>query len=222
MSPLPNALHLSLFVVEQGLSTGRLPDGSEAVLNFGAEAVHFYAPDGEENVVFLDGHNQQSLLSALAEAIPAAQARLEPERLSDDSAFEINTALAGDYGRALYDVQSGFMRFRSRLLGAMTPLVIWPHHFDLSFVWFAGMDMDERSSPHFNFGFSPYTDDTLPRPYIYTYIYPLPEGMSNDDLILTPLPEPAKWHTDSWTGVVLPYDRLLSVGQPTTCDSEYT
>jgi hypothetical protein len=214
VSPLPNALHLSLYFAPEGLTTGILPDGGEAVFDFGSESIHYHTPDDEEIVIFLDGHNQQTLLTALAEAIPAAQERLEPHRLQDDTPFEIDSGLAGDYASALYAIFTAVARFRARLFGAMTPVVLWTHHFDLSFLWFATNTPDEHTQPHFNFGFAPFTGDEFPRPYLYSYMYPLPEGMTNDDLIKTELPMPIRWHHGSWTGAILEYDELTQADNP--------
>ena len=40
---------------------------------------------------------------------------------------------------------------RARLNGPMTPIVVWPEHFDLSFLWFASAQATDRF-PHMNFG----------------------------------------------------------------------
>ena len=83
----------------------------------------------------------------------------------------------------------------------MSPVVVWPHHFDLSFLWFATTEATEKA-PHLNFGFAPFSDG-LPRPYFYAYAWPIPPGLL--DVKLPPL---AQWHTEGWTGVMIPYDSL--------------
>jgi hypothetical protein len=89
----------------------------------------------------------------------------------------------------------------------MTPIVVWPEHFDLSFLWFAGQQADDRH-PHMNFGFAPFSDD-LDRPYLYAYAYPMPERFEQ-----LPLPEGATWHTEGWQGMVYPYDTLAASTDP--------
>jgi hypothetical protein len=84
----------------------------------------------------------------------------------------------------------------------MTPLVVWPHGFDLSFLWFRGNDLDEHSQPHMNFGFSPGSEG-FPRPYLYSYAWP-----ALSDLTSRPLLAPARWFNGSWKGAVVDYDSL--------------
>ena len=86
-------------------------------------------------------------------------------------------------------------------------MVVWPGHFDLSFLWFATDNATEKG-PHLNFGFAPFSDG-LPRPYLYSYAWPLPAGFSASSL-----PPMAYWHTIGWTGVVVPYDELVKVADP--------
>ena len=116
--------------------------------------------------------------------------------------FAIDSTAAADYARLLYSAYTALARFRARLLGTMTPMVVWPHGFDLSFLWFRGNDLDEHSQPHMNFGFSPGSAG-FPRPYIYAYAYPPPK-----DLTERPIPAPARWFTESWNGAVVDYDNL--------------
>jgi hypothetical protein len=83
----------------------------------------------------------------------------------------------------------------------MTPIVVWPEHFDLSFLWFASPNATQ-SGPHMNFGFAPYSAG-IDAAYIYAYVWPLPEQYTPPQL-----PAPAYWNTQPWTGVVLPYNEV--------------
>ena len=104
----------------------------------------------------------------------------------------------------LYRVFTATSRWRARLNGFQTPIVVWPEHFDLSTLWFT-TSTDTESSPHINFGFAPF-DSTHSRPYLYAYSYPMPK-----DFEKLPLPKPAQWHTEPWKGVYVPYDELANV-----------
>jgi len=84
-----------------------------------------------------------------------------------------------------------------------TPLVVWPEHFDMSTLLFAGNEIDE-GKPHLNFGFAPFSDG-LERPYLYAYAYPYPDSYDPPAL-----PKGARWHTQGWTGVLLPYEEIAS------------
>jgi uncharacterized protein DUF5996 len=90
------------------------------------------------------------------------------------------------------------------LLGGLSPMIVWPHGFDLSFLWFA-RGFTETQDPHLNVGFSPGSAG-FPRPYVYVYAYPIPKG-----LLDVKLPEPAHWNTAGWTGLVIDYDALAGL-----------
>jgi hypothetical protein len=78
-------------------------------------------------------------------------------------------------------------------------MVVWPHGFDLSFLWFTH-GLDESKDPHMNFGFSP-SSPGFARPYIYAYAHPKPPGMFDVEI-----PQYARWNTDPWTGIALDYE----------------
>lgn len=202
--PQANALHLSLFVTSEGLTTGKLAKGGRLKLNFVRRAVEYHPAQGEQASVSLIGINPATLASALVEFTAQEQGSVDTLPLPSDSTspFSLDATSAADYGRALYGVYTGLARFRARLLGTMTPMVVWPHGFDLSFLWFRGNDPDEHSQPHLNFGFSPGSAG-FPRPYLYAYAYPSP-----DDLTSRQLPAPARWFTESWKGAVVDYDKV--------------
>lgn len=199
-----NALHLSLFVTSEGLMTERLQNGGRLALNFVGRAVEFHPEQGEKVAVPLSGHNPATLASALLQRIPHQKGLGDTLCLPSDSTtpFTADPSTAADYARALYAVYTALARFRARLLGTMTPMVVWPHGFDLSFLWFRGNDLDEHSQPHMNFGFSPGSAG-FPRPYLYAYAWPAP-----DDITSHSLPAPARWFSGNWKGVVVDYDNL--------------
>jgi hypothetical protein len=204
LEPLPHHLHVSLSIVPEGLSTGVLPFGGEFVLDFVGSRL-LYRQAGKPTLeVFLNGHNQVTLIAAANKILTdAGQAiTLSTEKLTDTEAFIISPSLAEDYAGVLYGIFTATARFRARLNGPMSPIVVWPHHFDLSFLWFA-TDEASENAPHLNFGFAPFSEG-LPRPYLYVYAWPIPPG-----LLDVKLPELAQWHTSGWTGVVVPYDNLV-------------
>lgn len=88
----------------------------------------------------------------------------------------------------------------ARLPGASVPC-IWPHHFDTA----ALVDLDARAGARsIGIGFSP-GDASYTEPYFYVNLWPYPDPS-------TPLPQLAgggHWHTEGWTGAVLPGDALL-------------
>ncbi|HLW74768.1 MAG TPA: DUF5996 family protein [Gammaproteobacteria bacterium] len=71
----------------------------------------------------------------------------------------------------------------------------WPHHFDYALLMKldAGSHENARSV---GLGMSP-GDQYYDQPYFYSTPWPYPTGP------LPPLPKPASWHTQEWTGAVL-------------------
>lgn len=232
--PLPNFLHLTMQVEPDGLSTGGLSTGGSIDVNFRQAAVRFQPADGVETSVPVAGQTASSLFHALLKAMqagnfapvlegvqddklvramlaamqaknPAAAERLE--RLADDTPLEINTSLANDYADVLYTFFTAVARFRARLNGHMTPVIVWPHHFDLSTLWFFEGEMDDQKS-HINVGFAPFSEG-FPRPYLYAYVHPYPPNVE-----YPPLPQPAHWNDQGWTGVIVNYDDIVQHKQP--------
>ncbi len=222
----PRALYLQLALDPRpgGLSGGRLPEGGELTLAFAAGELRFEGTAGDEARWSLPAYTQATLLEALlstledagAIALPAGGEshtdrlfaaldgrRAVPARadVTGGETLSLDPETAAAYANVLDDVFDGMARFRARLAGTMSPVVVWPHHFDLSWLWFHGDALDDYQ-PHLNFGFAPFSDG-LPRPYLYAYAYPYHEGASPPTL-----PAPARWHTAGWTGVVLELDDI--------------
>lgn len=203
IDPLPNWAHLGLFVTSDGLTTGPTPVGA-LTLNLMRQSVEYQADQHTPVEIGLAGHNQVTLTDAVLKALLDAgyNITLDREKLADESAFNINPGHAAGYAQALHTMFTALARFRARLIGPMSPMIVWPHGFDLSFLWFSGAGMEEDKDPHMNFGFSPGSPG-LERPYIYSYVWPRPDGLT-----ALALPAPARWHTEGWVGVVIDYDAL--------------
>jgi uncharacterized protein DUF5996 len=229
-----NYLELALRIEQGGLSTDVLPTGGNVLLDFSQAALVYTCPHGERHpAIPLAGHSQVSLLEALLglmadhdEAIAPAQpgqsyvsaflAALEsnghafkpkPGELTNDAPLAVDTAVSADYARALYRVFTAAARFRARLEGPQTPIVVWPEHFDLSTLWFPTNDRSNEA-PLMNFGFAPF-DGATERPYLYAYAYPMPA-----DFEMLSLPAPARWHTEGWKGLFVAYDELACADDP--------
>lgn len=209
IAPQPNALHLSMRIVPEGLSTGALSIGT-FTLNYGTGAIDYYSfPDSQPSHVPLSHHNPRllpmQLMQEVAKARPDQTLRVLPKASDLTTPFMIDPQIGAEYASVQYTVFTALARFRARVTGLMTPLVVWPHGFDLSMLWFppgGSGSPDEQTVPHLNFGFSPFSAG-FPRPYLYVYAWPTPKNLNNKLL-----PSPAKWHNGSWTGVVVDYDAL--------------
>lgn len=226
---VPNYLELALQIKPAGLSTGQLPNGAEVSLDMTQAALVFQPSVGDAVSTSLTEHSQASLFETLLAAFAAQGQALalktaeypslteaflaalkakghRPISLSE-TPLQVVPELAADYAQALYRVFTAMARFRARLAGPMTPIVVWPEHFDLSFLWFATENATE-TGPHLNFGFAPYSPG-IERPYFYSYAHPLPADFDS-----LQLPSLATWHTTGWTGVIVPYDELVKVADP--------
>lgn len=231
---VPNYLELSTRITPQGLSTDGLPGGAEVRLDFTSAAMIVRHPDGTTATLALRGHSQRSLCEAVLAELQKTElsdglagagegARVEKLRdlmaatehplleehdsVTDEQPLEVDAALSADYATTLNAVFTAAARFRARLSGFMTPVVVWPEHFDLSFLWFAGEPSGEEA-PLMNFGFAPFGGG-IKHPYLYAYAYPMP-----DNAIETMLPAPAYWHTEGWRGAVVPYAQIAHADDP--------
>jgi hypothetical protein len=223
--PQPAYLELGLQVQAEGFSTGRLPSGGQVALDLTLSSLVYTASGGAKKVFPLDGRTQSKMFTdlfgtlaggELAGALPAGTdlferltqgvaargGRYKPPRRElfvDETTIQIDPQTAKNYLAAVQVVFTAVARFTARLSGMKTSLVVWPEHFDLSTLWFTGNEIDE-SQPHLNFGFAPFSEG-IEAPYLYAYAYPYPDRYDPPSL-----PEGAAWHTQGWTGVVLPYD----------------
>ena len=232
-SPLPAYLDLALHVAPAGLVSGTLPAGGRVWLDVAAGHLVYAPAAAATTSIVLHGRSQAAVLadlfSALArhdlsERLPAgddiesrvmaalaAAGRPSPPppqpQLLDESIITIDSQVARSYSQALDTIFTGLARFRAHLRGTMTPLVVWPHHFDLSMLWFLGHAIDDYQ-PHLSLGFAPFSAG-IEQPYLYAYAYPYPAHTTEPAL-----PPGTRWHTTGWTGVVLPYTVIATQENP--------
>lgn len=229
--PVENYLELALRVLPHGLSSEALPSGGRVELDFERAAMIVTAPSGQGIALSTSGRSQAALLEAVlttmnAQGQPLVEASsqgftpnflkaLEAKghtlngslTLTDTERLEVNRKLSADYVRVLWQAFTATARWRARLTGFVTPVVVWPEHFDLSTLWFVTEGHDENA-PHMNFGFAPF-DAEFDQPYLYAYAYPMPDGFE-----ALPLPDGARWHTQGWKGMLISYDVLESSHDP--------
>jgi hypothetical protein len=76
-----------------------------------------------------------------------------------------------------------------------SPVVCWPHHFDLATLLRLDPDADPEHARSIGVGLSP-GDGTYAEPYFYILPWPKPTGE-------LPKLDGGHWHTEGWTGAVL-------------------
>lgn len=238
-APQKNYLHLPMFIEPTGLVSQVLPMGGMIHINYKEGAVVYQRGKEQSTERFILGeHTQSSLFEALLLALKQDElasffSDVESDTLimglmhklhADDSRVEFlhleevshteplsyNAQTASDYADVLYGVFTAVARFRAHLNGHMTPIVVWPEHFDLSTLWFHPDNSNmEDSKPHINFGFTPYTTGQYDLPYLYAYVYPYPEPF-----IAPTLPQPMFWNPEGWRGIVINYADMQAQADP--------
>ncbi len=204
VAPEPNYVHLGLRVEPGGLTTGDLASLGRFTLDLNLLAI-LYDPPGSEPVGFsLTRHNQVSLADAIVQTLIASGHDLpvKREKITGQAPLNIDPATAADFAGVLSRLAALFERLRASLPGKKSPVIVWPHGFDLSFLWFATEQASE-DAPHMSFGFTP-ASAGLDRPYFYTYPYPLPARVTH-----VALPPLARWYAQNWTGALIEYDDLI-------------
>jgi hypothetical protein len=210
-APEPNWVHLGLRVLPEGLTTGVLPAVGELVLDFRTLTILYKATNQHQVGFALAQHSQISLADAVENTFIGLghSTTLKRDKITSDTVFNMDADTAADYARVLFLLYEILRSFRESLPGEKSRLVVWPHGFDMSFLWFAS-EVTSEQAPHMAFGFSPYSAG-LERPYLYTYAHPIPDGLT--DLAL---PDQTSWHKAGWTGTITPYDALIDKPDPVT------
>lgn len=226
---MPNAQHLPLSVYPYGLRSS-YPQGGSVVLHWQDGKLIYYRPNGYLLELPLSQHSQKSLFDALLKAMnedelkdylatvdegsslaeklllkltgDREKAHEHLKHYQSEESLAIDTEVAKHYGDLLNRVYTGIARWRARMAGTMSPLILWPEHFDMSTLWFAGNEMDENK-PHINIGFAPYTEGYFDKPYLYAYAYPYPQTFT------MPLVEaPLHWEVKAYHGISLRYEDI--------------
>jgi hypothetical protein len=129
---------------------------------------------------------------------------LEEPKFTDGSRH-FDAGQANAYAGALWWMEARFRDLKAGINeGVTSPILLYPHHFDLSLVWFPYDD--ERQ---LRLGFST-GDETIAEPYLYLTAYPEPAGFTAIEL-----PKAAHWQSDGFSGAILPYAVLQADKQPT-------
>jgi hypothetical protein len=113
-----------------------------------------------------------------------------------------DTTAAETLGDAFGEAAALLDRRRSMLGERVSPVLMWPHGFDMAFEWYGTRTVTERGNEHptqINLGFYPAGDA-----YFYSSPWPFDPGLT-----ATTLPHGAVWHTEGWTGAELPYEAAL-------------
>lgn len=214
----PKWWHISLKLAPDGLVTDTmaLPEGGlfAMKINFHVHEVQLITGTG-----IWQAWSMQDGLTAnlLAEHVLRAVADLglrgdyARQKFESDAPRPYDPAQAKIYFDALGKVEQIFKKHQATLPGAVGPIQLWPHGFDLAFEWFGTRQIESEEHgqtttfpAQINLGFSP-GEPTHPQPYFYSNPFPF----SHTALVSHPLPHGARWFTESWNGSQLAYASLI-------------
>ncbi len=88
-----------------------------------------------------------------------------------------------------------------------SPVVCWPHHYDIATLVALESDGPELARS-VGMGMSP-GDGSYPHPYFYVNPWPMPSDPSNH-----PAPSPGHWHTEGFVSIVLEASALVALAKP--------
>lgn len=200
VSPAPHDWHKGLEVNQVGLCTQDLGENQRFVLDF---------LTGELSI----GNRKMPLkgqpalkvfdyVSVWAEQNRARGPVEKPELVTTEPVYDIHQA--SELFAALHFTHDVFKDFSGNLSnGTLSPLLLYPHHFDFSLVWFP-KDDDEQ----LGFGFST-GDSDVSEPYYYVTQYP--EKAAFKGITLMP---PGFWQSQGFSGAVLPYNDIALATDP--------
>ncbi len=210
--------HISLKVRPTGLVTDTMPlpgGGTFSLrMDFNTHEVVLETSTGEVRVLGMgQGLTGTEFGDRLIEIVGefGLEADYAREKYEDSEPREYDPATASAFFAALVNIDHNLETHRSMLEGAVGPLQVWPHGFDLAFEWYGTKTQETEEHgeaaimpAQLNLGFYP-----AGRPYFYSNPWPF-----DPDLTTQPLPDPARWKTEGWEGSILYYDELLAQDDP--------
>jgi hypothetical protein len=220
--------HITLSVSARGLTTTPFPiegQNLELTLDLAAHQLVIDSSNGWSATLPLSGQSTAGLCHRISAALAAAGIDLEQDLLTAFDSEDIlpyDIEAIGRFRQVINWVDAAFKTFKGGLREETGPVQIFPHHMDVSMNWFSGRlvpDVDpadeESADEQMNFGFVT-GDGSISDAYFYATAYPVPNNWV--DLAL---PEGAYWHTEGWTGAILPYAAVVASKQPLDLLLEY-
>lgn len=130
------------------------------------------------------------------------KADLEAPEFSNNAVYDPKQATL--YAEVLWWLDRQFRGIKAGLAGGLSaPILLYPHHFDLSLVWFP-WDDERQLSLGWSTG-----DEHIREPYMYFTAYPEPPKFTDLEL-----PEAAYWQKKGFSGAILNYAELSAANDP--------
>ncbi|WP_126246751.1 DUF5996 family protein [Chitinophaga rhizosphaerae] len=235
---LNHSWHVTLFVSPTGLTTGSVPYGNglfQIDFDFVHHRLRICTSEGRQEQLELRPMAVADFYHALFEKLKQLSVDVEiftmPAELQSPIPFEedyINRSYDAkkmeECWRAMVQVHTVFMRFRSGFTGKVSPVHFFWGAFDLAVTRFSGRDAPEHtgSAPNMparvmqeayskevsSCGFWP-GNDSFPQAAFYSYAYPSPEGFASQPV------QPAGAYFDNDLGeFILPYSVVQQSSDP--------
>lgn len=214
MPPQKHWWHISLRASACGLTTTPMPAGNrtcELTLDLTSHDLTITTSRGDWWDVPLEGQSSRELRESVLGNLEAmgVKPKIEREPFASEATNPYDADAVDAYWQALSQMDLLLKQFKGELREETSPVQLWPHHFDLSLVWFSGRRVPgvapanaEEADEQMAFGFST-GDEGTAEPYFYVTAYPWPEGLEE-----TTLPAGACWQQKGWQGALLPYHAL--------------
>ncbi|MFC2055387.1 DUF5996 family protein [Chloroflexota bacterium] len=218
----PKWWHISLKVVPEGLVTDDMRLSDDGTFNLKLDLTrHMVILSTSQGLVrkfditagLSETEFGNEILSAVTDL--GLTEEYDHARFENEEPRVYNPEDAEKYFTALKNADRIFKEHRASLSGEVSPVQLWPQHFDLAFEWFGtrivetGEGVEATQYPaQLNLGFSP-GDDSYVEPYFYSNPWPF----ESDQLVDKTLPEGARWFNESWQGTILPYAELVGDSQ---------
>ncbi len=203
-APHPRWWHIGLRVEDGGLDTTAVPisGGGELRLRMDLyrHQVVLIAPEAEHRFEMGAGLTASELgdrIITIADSL-GLRPEYDQARFANDESRRYEPAVAATYRDALHAAAAVFGRYRTLLGDRVSPILVWPHEFDISFECYGTRTVSWEGAEHptqVNLGFYPAGD-----PYFYSSPWPFESGF-----LAAPLPHGAVWNATGWTGARLPY-----------------
>lgn len=220
--------HITLSVSARGLTTTPFPiagQSLEMILDLAAHRLVIQSSEGWDASQALAGQSPASLCRWINTTFAAGEATLEPDilaRFDGESILPYDPEAMGRFRRVINWVDAAFKTFKGMLREETSPVQMFPHHMDVSMNWFSGRLVpgvdpadEESADEQMNFGFVT-GDASVPDAYFFATAYPVPDNWTD-----LPLPKGAYWHTEGWSGAVLPYAVVATASRPLELLLEY-
>ncbi|MFQ5604617.1 MAG: DUF5996 family protein [bacterium] len=216
--------HINLRPDVTGLTTTPIPVAEELdfvsfkmLLDFTEHKLRITTGQGQQKQVSLRGQSVSEFwdetLSALSEV--GIHPQIDNSLFKETAPGSYEPEAAQRFWRVVSQIDVIFKQFKAGMHRETSPVNLWPHHFDLAFVWFSGrlvsgVDPDDRdyADEQMSFGFSS-GDETIAAPYFYISAYPMPEKLKD-----TALPADVTWNTAGFEGARMMYETLVKATNP--------